>query len=326
MSIQALFIGLNEPQPAARIRALYVLAMVEEVEALPVLRDMLRWETHPAVIEEIKRTGRMLAEAQKRGHTTDAAIRAQFRLHLEEQSAAESEEEKKLAQARTQAELQMIRDQGSSTGERGGRTGSGMALAAGALLVGGASYSASAIASSVSGANSVTESNLGQRRPQIGLQAIPPQRPSDHDISIWLKRLKDSDPDKRKTALIELKGLNNPGALPHLAMCYSSDPEQTLREEAQKVGKSIYYNWLHWERTEAAKATQAVPQVSAFGTSDATQATPGVQPSASTGATGALPQTGKLSEAASEADRQAIADMLERARLKRQAREQQKRR
>ncbi|HLY26477.1 MAG TPA: HEAT repeat domain-containing protein [Aggregatilineales bacterium] len=318
MSIQALFVGLKDPQPAARIRALYVLAMVEEVEALPVLREMLQWENHPAVVEEIKRTGRMLTEAQKRGHSTDAGIRAQFRLHLEK-SAAEIEDEKRMALARAQAEAQTIRDRKDSTAGK-----AGMALAAGALasMVGGSSFGASVVASSMGGAVSAAASSLGETRPQIGLQPIPPQRPSDHDIEIWLKRLKDSDPQKRQTAVVELKGFNNPRALPHLAMCYGSDPEPKLREEAQKAGKSIYYNWLYWERTQAIKQTQVLSQVPPASSPDATrtltQEMPAVQASEASAAA-------KPVGIETPSDRQEIAEILERARAKREAREQKKR-
>ncbi len=323
MSIQALYVGLKDPQPASRIRALYVLAMVEEIDALPILRDMLKWETHPAVAEEIKRTGRMLTEAQKRGHSTDAGIRAQFRLYLEK-SEAEIEDEKQLARVRAQAEAQTIRDRKDSAAGK-----AGMALAAGTLasMVGGSSFGASAVASSMGASVGATESALGEVRPQIGMQSIPPQRPSDHDITVWLKRLKDGDPQKRAMAVIELKGLNNPQALPPLAMCYSSDPEPRLREEAQKAGKSIYYNWLYWERTQAGKQTQVMPQVSqlAQATSpDATRTLTQEMPAVQTPQT---PQNAAFKPVGvdSPSDLQAIAEILEKARAKREAREQKKR-
>ncbi|HVO43046.1 MAG TPA: HEAT repeat domain-containing protein [Aggregatilineales bacterium] len=249
MGIAVFVEGLKHPNPAARIEMLRVLAMVEEVEALPALRKMLPTETDAVVIEEIKRTGQVLWDAQQRGHSTDAGISVQFKLHLQK-SQAEIEEEKKLASYKAQLESQMIRDKKDSTL----RT-TGIALAAGVLgsVAGGSSVGIAAAMSTMSNVN--VDLGSGPERPQIGSEAIPPQRPSDSDITIWVKRLKELDAQKRRTALIELRNLNNPAALPHLAASYSTDPDPTVRDEARRSGKHIYYNWLYWELTQAAAQT-----------------------------------------------------------------------
>src|SRR5262249_12142428 len=154
-----------------------------------------------------------------------------------EKSDAEKEEEKKLASLQAKLDAELLKEKRDGIIRNAGTT---LALGAVATIVGGAGMGASTLISGAMSAAMAPESGLGAR-PQIGTQPIPPQRPSDHDISIWLNRLKESDPKKRGTALVELRSLNNPAALPHLGYHFTVDPDPQFRDEVQRTGKSIYY-------------------------------------------------------------------------------------
>lgn len=68
-------------------------------------------------------------------------------------------------------------------------------------------------------------------------------------MSVWAKRLKDSDAKKRRAALREIEILGDPATLPLLAELYATDTDDNLRKLAQKIGQEIYYNQHHQRET-----------------------------------------------------------------------------
>src|SRR5215831_3152078 len=102
--IDLLLSGLNAPDPAARIEMIRVLGTLEETQALPAFRTLLQRETDPAVRESLKWAGNQIWQAQQKGYSTQAAIRAHFRLHLEP-TAEEKREAEKLAEIQRKMEL-----------------------------------------------------------------------------------------------------------------------------------------------------------------------------------------------------------------------------
>jgi hypothetical protein len=67
---------LQDSNPAARIEALRVLAMVEETEALPVVGKVYKHDPDPAVREVAEWAGRLIWQAQQRGYSTASALSA----------------------------------------------------------------------------------------------------------------------------------------------------------------------------------------------------------------------------------------------------------
>lgn len=234
--------GLNNPAPAARMEMLRLLATLEETQALPALRNMVKSETDPNVLNTLKWAGSVIFQAQQNGYSTVAAIHKHFRHDLE-LSEAEKQEAEKLATLQRKLDAELMKERQDAAARTAGTT-----LAFGALgaMVGGASMGASIIMTGTSSMANNPDSGLAAR-PTIGAQAIPAQRPSEADISVWVRRLKDPDPKNRKAALTELMGINNPAALPHIAAVFAADYDPQVKEAAQRAAKSIYFNWYQWE-------------------------------------------------------------------------------
>ncbi|MCC7448127.1 MAG: hypothetical protein IT324_11975 [Anaerolineae bacterium] len=246
--------GLNNPDPAVRIDTLRVLATLEETQALPACRALIQTETNPDVINTIKWAGNLIWQAERKGHSTEAGLRAYFRHDLA-QTEDEQREAAKLAEVQQRMEIERIKDQQNAPMRQLGST-----LAAGAfgmMLGGPATGAGMMMASAMAGLNNPS-SGLDPR-PTIGKQVIPPQRPSTMDISVWVRRLKDSTAEARQKALIELAHLNNPAALSAIGAVFALDSDPQVQEAAQRAAKALYYNWVQWEIEEAKQPRPAGP-------------------------------------------------------------------
>ncbi len=238
--------GLNNPDPAARIEALRVLATLEETQALPACRALIKTETNPDVVNTLKWAGNLIWQAQQNGYSTETGLRKYFRHDLIP-TEDEQREAAKLAQIQQRMEIERIKDQQNAPMRQLGTT-----LAAGAfgMMLGGPATGASMMMMSAMSTLNNPSSGL-EPRPTIGTQAIQPQRPSDMDISVWVRRLKDSNAEARKKVLIELAHLNNPAALSAIGAVFALDPDPQVKESAQRAAKIIYYNWVQWEIEQA---------------------------------------------------------------------------
>ncbi len=78
MVFQTWLARLQHPDPAVRIEALQVLAMVEETEALPAVGMVYKRDPDPAVREVARWAGRLIWEAQQRGHSTAKVLETTF--------------------------------------------------------------------------------------------------------------------------------------------------------------------------------------------------------------------------------------------------------
>jgi hypothetical protein len=218
---------------------------------------MLTTESDPDVRTVLKWAGMALWQAEQRGYTTRAAIYKFFRLDRAP-SPEELEEQKKLKMLQQQAEIDRIRSQEDSLGQRA--AGTAMWGAVG-MALGGAGMGASMMLSSAMGMLSGTGEE--DRRPGEG-KPIEPQRPTNTDISIWLNRLREDDSRRRRAAIAELRTLNNLAAMPYLAYHFALDPDMDVRDDAQLAGKTLYFNWAYSEEVtagEAAAPTAAKPAV-----------------------------------------------------------------
>jgi hypothetical protein len=85
-------------------------------------------------------------------------------------------------------------------------------------------------------------------RPQIGLTRTPPTAPSNTDIAVWIRRLREGQlPEQREQAAIQLCELNNPKALPHMAAVFIHDDTPKVQQAAQHYGKILYWRAVYWE-------------------------------------------------------------------------------
>jgi len=241
--LDALINGLNHSQPAVRLDVARVLGMLEETRALPALRRRYQDEPDAAVRTVIAWAGRRLYDAQQAGYDTLNALWHYFHIDRELERMVDDAEAELLRRMEHELDSDLRRQLEESNRRRLGLTlaaGMGGMVLAGPL--GGLAAARMAIGSGTAGAPSE-----GGARPAIGLQRTPATRPTNDDISVWVKRLRESlAPAAREQAAVELAQINNPAALPHLAAAFVSDPADKVRDAAQRSGKLLYWNALYW--------------------------------------------------------------------------------
>ncbi len=76
--LQSLLEQLRSPDPLEREEALRILAMVEETEAIPMVLQVFRQDPEPRIRQIAQWAGRILWQAQQRGHSTCKAMEARF--------------------------------------------------------------------------------------------------------------------------------------------------------------------------------------------------------------------------------------------------------
>ena len=78
MEIVALAERLRDPDPHVRVETLRILAMVEETNALAAIRWLYRNDPEPGVRDVAGWAGKLIWQAQRRGHSTQGAVEALF--------------------------------------------------------------------------------------------------------------------------------------------------------------------------------------------------------------------------------------------------------
>lgn len=252
MVIDLLLDGLKNPVPAARIEMLRVLAMLEETQALDALRNLLNTETDPNVLSVLRWAGSLIWRAQQAGYSTEAAMRQL--IHIEEPLTEEQKrEEELLSRLQYQFDMDQIKTLERAARQRVGKTvvmgAFGAALVAPAL-------GANLILSAASNKPAAPDAQTGES-PMLTARSYTPQRPTTYDISPCVKRAHTGNLSERQQAIIELRSLNNPAALPYLGYYFALDPEEMVKSEAQRSGKMIYFNWVYWTQEDAQKASEA---------------------------------------------------------------------
>lgn len=245
MKLEILIAGLSNPNPAVRRDVVCVLGMTEEVRTLDALRDHFQREADPGVKQAVAWAGKRLHQAQQAGYTTINEIFRHFGIDREIDnlpSAAEAEMMRKMDQQFSE-DINAMR-------VRATRKQMGLSAAAGlgVGLIGGATMGLSAAMGGLAAGAGAASSNMNTERPQIGTSRTPPVAPTNSNIDIWVKRLRESKlPAQRSEAAIELAGLNNPSALPHLAAAFINDESQQVRDTAERFGKILYWSSVYWE-------------------------------------------------------------------------------
>jgi hypothetical protein len=87
--IGQLMAQLKHPDAAQRADALHILAMVEETEALAAIRAVYEQDPHEGVRQLAGWAGKVIWQAQQRGHSTAAAMRAHYGGQLDDPSREE---------------------------------------------------------------------------------------------------------------------------------------------------------------------------------------------------------------------------------------------
>lgn len=288
MRLAALLSGLENPQPVVRLDVVRVLGMLDETSALDALRARYPDEPDPVVRNAISWAGKRLFQAQQAGYSTIDELCRHFGVDREIEHMPDAAEQALMQKMQNSLDRDLLDMKG-----RAGRRRVGMAIAAGlgGSLVGGTAVGMSAMAGALMPGAGVA-SGAGDR-PQIGTSRTPATAPTDADIDVWLRRLREgASPEMREQAAIQLAELNNPKALPHLAAAFVGDTSPKVRQAAQRFGKILYWSTVYWEMEqdgsmaeemerraaaigkEIKVATSAPPDGSPAAPDDAAQAAP----------------------------------------------------
>ncbi len=198
-----------------RRQAALVVGMVEETSALMALEQRVREESDSNIKKIIMWAGNRVQHAEQRGFSTIDAIFDYFQINRELSSGIDPEE----------AELLRHQAMNQSNGTSGGILGD---IRLGSMMT----------------ADSIKTGNLGKRdSDKRSLLRLLPTEPSDIDISVRIKRLMDgSDMKRQKNAAIELRDINNPQALPYLALVFYRKENLEINDYIEHTGKVLYWN------------------------------------------------------------------------------------
>ncbi len=248
MNLELLKKGLNNPQPAVRLNVVRVIGMVEETRLLEPLRQRYQIETVPQVKDALEWAGKRLYKAHQSGYNVIDDLFEHFNLNREIANM-QSETEAKMIE---QMQQDLDRDVSIRSNKARHQTiGMAGAVTAGAIIAGGGLAASSIMAGALSAGPEAASSNLEPTKDQISSKRTPAPRPSNVDIMIFVKRLREHpDPRNRIAATVELGNLNNPTALPHLAVAFTSDSIHEVRQSAEKFGKILYLSAVYWQMTQ----------------------------------------------------------------------------
>lgn len=216
MNFDSLIKQLDNPKPSIRIAALHIFNMVDEVRALDAISARVPMETEPRVEEVLKQVGRNLNKLKREGYDTIEALCQHFNVYSEILSYADI------------AELRRIQDMSKDKNKV-----NHAAEKAAALILAGNAFGGMA-----------SSDSLGQMTQDFSRRTRA-TRSASEDISRWLPRLKDPNPEERRQALIHIANRNNPLALQYFAQLWVTDSEIPVRETAKRFGKFLYWNMIY---------------------------------------------------------------------------------
>ena len=258
MNPDALIANLKNPEPAIRLDVIRVLGMVEETAALDALRHRLKEETLPEIKDAILWAGRRIHAAAQRGYSTQAQLFQVFGIDREIENTVEDPEADLLRKLDDELQMEMMRRQRDAANKKTNMAAGAM-VATAALGAAGVPVPGVGMGSLMQAGADVASSNLGQNRPQIGVSRTPAIRPANTDISLWVKRAQETpDAAVRLTAVRQLRELNNPAALPKLAVLFLSDQDPQVRETAEAAGKHLYWNAIYWRMEQDGSLAQLI--------------------------------------------------------------------
>jgi hypothetical protein len=216
MQIEDLIAGLKHSKPEVRTRYAWMIGTVEEVTALPELTQAYKLEQETTVRVAFMWAGKRLRQAESNGYDTQNALFKHFGIDRAIRNLMTSEKDRLLNIMR-----EATAGQQDDSEDR--------------ILVAlmGSRY----------------ESSLLDQMAQdyFGLPYRPPPRPSQHDIRPLIQKLDAESREDRQQALADLVGINNIRALPHVARVFKQDRDALVRDQAQNVARTLYFNALCWQ-------------------------------------------------------------------------------
>jgi len=254
MKLESLIGGLNHANPAVRLDVVRVIGMIDEVRALDALRARYQQEPEDSIRQAISWAGKRLLQAQQAGYSTLNEIFRYFNIDREIENTPDALEAEMMRKLEDQLASDVHQMRLSAHKKQ---LGISAAAGIGMAVLGSTTMGISAAMSGMTTGAGFASSNMGDDRPQLGTTRNPPTAPTNADISTWVKRLREGKlPAQREAAILELSGLNNPAALPHLAAAFIGDESPQVRETAQRYGKILYWNSVYWalERDGTIKA------------------------------------------------------------------------
>ncbi len=248
MILETLLTGLQHPSAAVRLDVIRVLGMVEETLALDRLRVLYPAEPDETVRRAMAWAGSRIHQAEQAGYSTVDALFQHFGVDRAIQNIPDAAEAELLRKLQDQFDRDLL-DLQSQQNRR--RLGTALAAGLGGTMLGGAAVGMMAAAGTMMGGTDALSSGLGGGQ-AAGTSRTPATRPCDTNIAIWARRLRETTAaEQRAHAALELAHLNNPRALPALALAFIGDESASVRETAQRCGKVLYWSVLYWEMEQS---------------------------------------------------------------------------
>lgn len=255
MNYEKLIENLNNPKVQSRIASVYILGMVDEVRAIDALRKRYARESNHQMKQAMQAVGGQLAKVKREGHDTVEAICEQFNINKELQMLAGADDEAKIREIQKK----------TSHSKKDDDFNDQLWGAASGLVQGGAM--AAGMGAPMNNSLSIDlGSNLGNTSDVINQQnkRIPPVRPGNDDISMWIQRLMtEPDPDTRVNIIIQIANMHNIAALPYLANVYWTDDDEQVKASAKKYGKLMYLNAIYWQMAQDGRMQQIIEEKAA---------------------------------------------------------------
>jgi len=203
---------LYHPEAGMRRQAALVIGTVEETGALVALQQRAREETDENIRKVVRWAGKRVQQAEANGFSTIDAIFDYFKIDREIQSGIDPEE------------AELLRHHSD--------------------VAGGISQSSVFSFGSMLTADEIKTGHLGQRNlDKKAMLRLPALQPSDTDIQMKIKQLTNStDPRRQKNAALALREINNPDALPYLALVFYRNENPQNQDIVEKSTKALYWS------------------------------------------------------------------------------------
>lgn len=206
---------LYNPESGIRRQAALIVGMVQETAALAALEQRLREESDSNIKQVVMWAGKRVQHAQKNNFSTIDAIFEQFGIDRELASGIDPEE------------IELLRHQSYSN------SGESHAGVFGDIRLG-----------STMTADQIKTGRLGARSAdKKAMLRLPSMQPTNTDVSLKIKQVMNGDnPKRQKNAAIALREINNPEALPYLALMFHRNENPDIQDIIERSGKLLYWN------------------------------------------------------------------------------------
>ena len=248
MNLNQLKNGLQHPKPAIQLKALQLVGFVEETRLMNDVKHCYAQAPHPAIKEMAAWAGKRLHAALQRNYNTIDEIFQYFGLNREIENYASEQEERLIQEMQNQTELTLMKRKHDAANKK---LGFATGAALGGAIIGGAAMGSAMFTGGMAAGADMASSNIGTVRKGMSIKRTPPPRPSDTDITMWIKLLQEAhSADKRKSAANELANMNNAQALPLMAAAYHDEKNPDVKATIEQYGKVLYWKQMYWQMSQ----------------------------------------------------------------------------